>query len=105
MRLLGLAYSQEQAHLRKFLRKEYGAVFNRYMGLVTAASPDLDDEERFWRIHFMLGATVFTLSGVESLTAMAEHDLGISTGIEGVMDRLVPFLSSGFQAPHQEKQV
>lgn len=102
MRLLGLAYSQEQGHLRKFLRNEYGQVFARYMVLVTAASPELDDQERFWRIHFMLGATVFTLSGVESLTAMAEHDLGVATGIDGVIDRLVPFLSSGFQAPHQD---
>jgi AcrR family transcriptional regulator len=102
MRLLGLAYSQEQGHLRKFLRNHYGAVFERYMQLVTAASPELSDEERFWRIHFMLGATVFTLSGVESLTAMAKHDLGVSTGIDGVVDKLVPFLSSGFQAPHQE---
>lgn len=101
MRLLGLAYAQSQGHLRRFLRNEYGTLFAEYMVLVKAASPELTDEERFWRIHFMLGATVFTLSGVESLTAMAEHDLGVSTDTVGVIDRLIPFLSAGFTAPHQ----
>jgi AcrR family transcriptional regulator len=101
MRLLGLAYAQSQGHLRRFLRNEYGTLFAEYMALVTAASPELSNEERFWRIHFMLGATVFTLSGVESLTAMAEHDLGQTTDTAGVMERLVPFLSAGFAAPHQ----
>merc|ERR1711879_330555 len=76
MRLLGLAYSQGQGHLRRFLRNEYGTVFTVYMTLVTEATPELTEEERFWRIHFMLGATVFTLSGAEALTAMAEYDLG-----------------------------
>jgi len=101
MRLLGLAYSQGQGHLRRFLRNEYGTVFAVYMKLVTEATPELSEQERFWRIHFMLGATVFTLSGAEALTAMAEYDLGEQTDVSQVIQRLVPFLSSGFQAPVQ----
>ena len=101
MRLLGLAYSQGQGHLRRFLQKEYGRVFNIYMKLVTAATPELSDEERFWRIHFMLGATVFTLSGADSLSAMAEYDLGKGSDIAQVMDKLVPFLAAGVNAPHR----
>ncbi len=101
MRLLGLAYSQGQGHLRRFLRKDYGDVFAVYMELVTQATPELSEKERFWRIHFMLGATVFTLSGAEALTAMAEYDMGEQTDVSQVMERLVPFLSAGLQAPHQ----
>src|SRR5690606_32844557 len=70
-RLLDLVYNQGQGHLRRFLQKEYAPVFTVFMLLITAETPDLSDEERFWRIHFMLGATVFTLSGADSLTAMA----------------------------------
>lgn len=102
MRLLGLAYSQGQGHLRRFLRNEYGTVFTVYMTLVTEATPELTEEERFWRIHFMLGATVFTLSGAEALTAMAEYDLGKQTDVSQVIQRLIPFLSAGFQAAHQQ---
>ncbi|GGY33066.1 TetR family transcriptional regulator [Bacterioplanes sanyensis] len=98
MRLLGLAYTQGQGHLRKFLRHEYGTLFREYMALITAATPDLSNEERFWRIHFMLGATVFTLSGADALTAMAEHDLGTSSDIAQVVDKLVPFLAAGMTA-------
>ncbi len=101
MRLLGLAYTQGQGHLRRFLQKEYGPVFKTFMRLVTAATPELSDEDRFWRIHFMLGATVFTLSGADSLTAMAEHDLGKGADIAQVVDKLIPFLASGLNAPHQ----
>lgn len=101
MRLLGLAYTQGQGHLRRFLQKEYAPVFTVFMQLITAATPDLSDEERFWRIHFMLGATVFTLSGADSLTAMAEHDLGKAADVAQVIDKLIPFLASGLNAPHQ----
>lgn len=98
MRLLGLAYAQGQGHVRKFLKQEYGTVFTRYMALVTKASPELTDDERFWRIHFMLGATVFTLSGAEALIAMAQHEFGIHADITQVFDKLIPFLGAGLKA-------
>lgn len=98
MRLLGLAYAQGQGHVRKFLKQEYGTVFARYMVLVQNASPQLTNDERFWRIHFMLGATVFTLSGAESLMAMAQHEFGVSTDIAQVFDQLIPFIGAGLQA-------
>jgi AcrR family transcriptional regulator len=99
MRLLGLAYSQGQGHVRRFLRVEYGHVFRRYSDLLTRATPELSDEDRFWRVHFMLGATMFTLNGVDSLTAMAEHDFGKPTATPDVIDQLLPFLASGLKSP------
>lgn len=98
MRLLGLAYSQGQGHLRKFLTNEYGEVFRRYMKEVNRVTPELTPLERFWRIHFMLGAAVFTMSSVDSLMAMAEHDLGIESDVKGVVSQLMPFLASGLMA-------
>ena len=41
MRLLGLAFSQSQGHLRKYLQEVYGKVFRRYMLLVNEAAPRL----------------------------------------------------------------
>ena len=98
MRLLGLAYTQGQGHLRKFLQSEYGEVFARYMVEVDRVTPELSPSERFWRIHFMLGATVFTMSSVNSLMAMADHDLGGSNDIKEVISQLMPFLASGLRA-------
>lgn len=98
MRLLGLAYSQGQGHLRRFLQKEYAPVFKSFMQILTQVTPNLSHEERFWRIHFMLGATVFTMSGAESLSAMAAHEIGKGSDIAQVIDKLVPFLAAGLNA-------
>jgi hypothetical protein len=48
-----------------------------------------------------LGATMFTMSGVDTLTAMAEHDLGTPTSTPAVIDQLLPFLASGMESPAQ----
>lgn len=98
MKLLGLAYSQGQGHLRRFMREQYGEVFRKYMSALQRSAPQLTEQERFWRIHFMLGASIFTLSGIQSLAAMAEYDFGIETGVKDVLGHLVPFLTAGFQA-------
>lgn len=98
MRLLGLAFSQSQGHLRKYLEEVYGKVFRRYMLLVNEAAPRLPPIELFWRVHFMLGAAAFSMSGIKALRAMAENDFGVNTSIEQVMRLMVPFLAAGMRA-------
>ncbi|MBF0675959.1 TetR/AcrR family transcriptional regulator [Pseudomonas sp.] len=98
MRLLGLAFSQSQGHLRKYLEEVYGKVFRRYMLLVNEAAPKIPPVELFWRIHFMLGATAFSMSGIKALRAMVENDYGVHTSIEQVMRMMVPFLAAGMRA-------
>ena len=103
MRLLGLAYAQGQGHLRKFLTAEYGSVFSRYMKEINRITPQLTPMERFWRIHFMLGSAVFAMSSVDSLMAMADHDLNMKTDVDDVVSQLLPFLASGLMAAEQIK--
>lgn len=98
MRLLGLAFSQSQGHLRKYLNEVYGAVFLRYMRLVHQAAPDLPAQELFWRIHFMLGSAAFTMSSMKALRAIAEAELGTHSGIDQVLQLMVPFLAAGMRA-------
>ena len=98
MRLLGLAFSQSQGHLRKYLEEVYGKVFRRYMYLVHEAAPGIPPLELFWRVHFMLGAAAFSMSGIKALRAMAESDFGVDTSIEQVMRLMVPFLAAGMRS-------
>ncbi|MBB4862478.1 AcrR family transcriptional regulator [Pseudomonas nitritireducens] len=98
MRLLGLAFSQSQGHLRKYLEEVYGKVFRRFMLLVNESAPRLPPLELFWRVHFMLGTAVFSMSGIKALRAMAENDFGVNTSIEQVMRLMVPFLAAGMRA-------
>ena len=98
MRLLGLAFSQSQGHLRKYLEEVYGKVFRRYMLLVNEAAPHVPPLELFWRVHFMLGAAAFSMSGIKALRAMSETDFGVVTSVEQVMRLMVPFLAAGMRA-------
>jgi hypothetical protein len=98
MRLLGLAFSQSQGHLRRYLEDMYGKVFRRYMLLVNEAAPRIPPIELFWRVHFMLGAAAFSMSGIKALRAIAETDFGVNTSIEQVMRLMVPFLAAGMRA-------
>ena len=99
MRLLGLAYTQAQGHMRRYLQEQYGTVFFRFTTMVREASSDLPDVERFWRLHFMLGSAVFTMSSLDALKDIAEKDFGEQTRVRDVVQRLIPFVSAGMSAP------
>ena len=98
MRLLGLSFSQSQGHLRRYLEDMYGKVFRRYMLRVHEAAPNIPPIELFWRVHFMLGAAAFSMSGIKALRAIAENDFGARTSIEQIMRMMVPFLAAGMRA-------
>ncbi len=98
MRLLGLAFSQSQGHLRRYLEEQYGRVFQRYLLLVQRAAPGIPPLELFWRVHFMLGAAAFSMSGIKALRALAEADFGVNTSTEQVMRLMVPFMAAGMRA-------
>ena len=59
MRLIGLAYTQGQGHLKKYLQEVYGDVFQAYLQLLVKACPNLPMGDLFWRVYFILGSAVF----------------------------------------------
>ncbi|ARS53808.1 TetR/AcrR family transcriptional regulator [Kushneria konosiri] len=99
MKLLGLAYSQTQRHLRDELRDRYGDIFSRFLKLLRQATPELADDERFWRLHFMLGSVIFTLSGLNTLRDIAEHDYHQRITIRELAQRLKPVALHALRAP------
>ncbi len=98
MRLIGLAYTQGQGHLKKYLREVYGEVFQAYLRLLVKACPDLPMGDLFWRVYFILGSAVFTLSGANALRAIAESDYGVDYELEEIMRKMVPFMAAGLRA-------
>ncbi|MFC0338818.1 transcriptional regulator, TetR family [Kushneria avicenniae] len=99
MKLLGLAYSQTQGHLRDELRSRYGDIFSRFLELLRRATPELPDDERFWRLHFMLGSVIFTLSGLNALRDIAAHDYHQRVTIRELAQRLKPVALHALRAP------
>lgn len=97
MRLLGLAYTQAQAHLRRFLFENYASIYMRFIGYLKQAHPELSSREIFWRIHFAIGSVVFTMSSLEVLRNMAIEDTGTDSSVEDIMNQLIPFLSAALE--------
>ncbi|NLY12551.1 MAG: TetR/AcrR family transcriptional regulator [Gammaproteobacteria bacterium] len=98
MRLLGLAFSQSQGHLRRYLKEMYGKVFRRYMILLHEAAPEIQPIELFWRVHFMIGAAAFSMSGIKALRAIVETEYQVHMSTEQVLRLMVPFLAAGMHA-------
>jgi len=94
MRLLGLAYTQSQSHLRRFLRDHYDGTYRRFILIIHQTTPHVSPNELFWRIHFAVGAAVFTMGSIETLRIMAKDDTHRDNSIEEVVQKLVPFLSN-----------
>ncbi|MCU5783663.1 TetR family transcriptional regulator [Alcanivorax balearicus MACL04] len=96
-RLAGQAYSQPQDHLRAYLRKHYGDVFNQFTTLLRRTAPDVPPVELFWRVHFSLGAVIFTLSGMESLQTISKKDFNRSVSASDIAQHLLPFVVGGIK--------
>jgi len=101
MRLLGLAYTQSQQHLRTYLTHSYGATYNRYIGWLKKAQPDLDPVVFYWRLNFILGASIFTLGSFESIQAILQEDHQIDTDMDQALVYLIDGLSGLLSSPSQ----
>ncbi|MAM58093.1 MAG: TetR family transcriptional regulator [Salinicola sp.] len=99
MKLLGLAYTQAQGHLRRYIQEHYGDTFHRFVACLRRATPDLPDAERFWRLHFMLGTVVFTLSGLDALRDIADSEYQEHMSVRELIRHLRPVVVAGMQAP------
>ncbi|WP_196138447.1 TetR/AcrR family transcriptional regulator [Aliikangiella sp. G2MR2-5] len=98
MKLLGRAYAETQGHIRRFAMERYSHVLARFTRLLHKASPSLSPAEMFWRLHFMLGSFIFTLAGHEALQEISESDFNQAVTVEQIINRLIPFLSAGFDS-------
>jgi AcrR family transcriptional regulator len=96
MNLLGRAYSENQGHLRKFLQSEYGHLLALFIERLHSAYPKLPMQDLFWRLHFVLGAAIFTFAGHQALTDISASDFNKPVSVEQVKEYLLPFLVSGF---------
>jgi AcrR family transcriptional regulator len=98
MQIVGRAYSETQGHLRRFAMTHYAEVFKQFTHLLHKASPEIQASEMFWRLHFSLGAFIFTLAGHEALEEISLSDFQESVSVEQIINKLIPFLSAGFSA-------
>ncbi len=99
MRLIGQAYTQSQEHLRQFVMGRYGALYVRFNALLRQAVPDVALEAFYWRLYFMLGASVFTLSSYDSISSILKTDFDTDSSVETVVELLIPAAAAMLNNP------
>ena len=98
MRLLDQAYMRNQQVLREYLTEHFSAPMQPFLTHLRADSAPMEDDEFFWRLHFLLGSVIFTLSNFYTLVAIEQKAFDRDAEIERILHRMVPVLSTGFQA-------
>ena len=96
MRLLGRTYTEPAEFVRTFMAVEYAEVVERYTAALYAALPDVPKAEIVWRLHFMMGAVSYAISGIDALALVAgrfDDDPSL------LKPRLTAFLLGGLRAP------
>ena len=79
------------------VQRHFHEIVERFVGVLRRAVPELPEQEFRWRMHFMFGAMAYTMM-------FGSHNdvtgVGMDTAdFRGRIDRLVTFLTAGFQAP------
>jgi len=84
LQLLGRGYTDSQGFLRWFITTEYPGVLTHFTKAVHKAYPELSTEEMFWRLHFMMGTIIFTMSSSEALIDIARNDFNQQIDISDI---------------------
>ncbi len=103
--LLGFAYAEIQGHLRRYTMEHFGEVMALLLDTLHQANPQLSPVDMFWRLHFVLGATVFAQVSGPALREIAAADFGEAVAADQVIDRLIPFLAGGVDAASHSSTV
>ncbi|MBD3584563.1 TetR/AcrR family transcriptional regulator [Salinimonas sp. HHU 13199] len=93
--LLGKGYNETQGHLRRFIMGHYGHSVTKLLTEIHRRLPDIQNDELFWRLHFAMGAFVFSMSSSSALTQIAHSDFNQDVDVVGVIDHLIPFVATG----------
>lgn len=94
MRLLGRAHTAPPDFMRTFITEQNHEVVRRYLAALCRTQPEVPRVEIAWRLHFMMGAVSYALSGIDPLalvTGCVDDTL--------LQPRLTAFLLGGLGAP------
>lgn len=98
MRLAGRLFSEPGKQVQAIFNSQFREVARRFTAALQRALPKLPPAELHWRIHFMIGAMAHTMCGVDRLRFFS-GGLCDPSDKDGVIRRLITFMSAGLRAP------
>ncbi len=97
MQLIGRAYAESQGHIRRFMMEKYGNIMEHFYHLIYASLPAHNPFEVFLRLHFTMGAVVFTFAGSQALADIAFADFDKKITVLDISQKLIPYLAAGLK--------
>lgn len=91
IRLLGRTYTEPTESLQDYVRELYEQVSERFQAAFHNTLPDLDPQELYWRLHFMVGTLAFCMSGPYTMRLIASSHLA-DEPTPMLIERLTRFL-------------
>ena len=98
MRLCGRMHSEPAEYVQKYFDEKFGPVIVRFVAAFARALPELSLKERSWRLHFAVGALIFTLLESDKLKQYS-NGLCDPANVEEAVDHMVHFAAAGLRAP------
>ena len=99
IRLLGRTHAAASAPLREFVHSLYADVLKVFEEALFEVLPDIPKLELRWRLHFLMGAVSYCMAGSGTMRVLVDCHLPNSEDHEAMVQRLIPFLAAGLQAP------
>ena len=93
------AYADPAPFIRHFLSENYAEMIGRFKDAFLKALPHLSRQELTWRLHFVMGALSYTVSGTDALKLLQQAMPNDRENDELLIQRLAPFLVAGLKAP------
>lgn len=103
MRLMGRVHAEPGEWTLRAL-DEFRESFEIFDAAFGRALPDLPEEERLWRMFFLIGVTAHTTAAGFKLQHFA-GDRCDPNNVEATVQRLVAFAAAGFRAPVPSERV
>lgn len=95
-KLMGRTFEGGVERLPESVVASFGELARRYRRAFGKVLPGLSDEECYWRLHFMVGAMVHTLSHGDMLHKVTGGRCG-DPGIDRALGRCIRFVSAGIR--------
>ncbi|MEX2261314.1 MAG: TetR family transcriptional regulator [Bryobacteraceae bacterium] len=101
LRLLGLMYSEPEAHAPAIIGKNMKEVAAAFLEALARTVPAMPREELLWRIHFVVGAMAHTMRSTAEIELLS-GGLCDGSDVEGNIQRMVRYGAAVMRAPGGE---
>jgi AcrR family transcriptional regulator len=87
----------------EMMTRHFDPVVHRLVELIRRCMPDASDPDLFWCYHFLSGALTLSFSETGRIDRLS-GGVCISSDVESLYRRMIPFIAAGFKRVCQSKQ-